>query len=239
MKNKYKDGDVMNIDEQYREQLLSSIDNDALVWIREKSMEYIRLMSYYRCAMMEIETKFKVLREEYSFVHDRNPINSITTRLKSPKSIKEKMERLGCEPTVDNIEEKLNDVAGVRVICAFKDDVYALADALLKQDDVVLIETKDYIKNPKENGYRSLHMIVSIPIYLAHTKREMKVEVPIRTIAMDSWASLEHQLVYKKDVELTEEMQAELDECANLSAALDEKMNNLRKSLFEKKCILK
>ena len=229
----------MNRDEVYREQLLDSIDEEALGWIREKSIEYIRLMSYYRCAMMEIETKFKVLREEYSLVHDRNPINSIGTRLKSPKSIREKMERLGYEVSIENIEKKLNDVAGVRIICAFQDDVYALADALLKQDDVVLIETKDYIKKPKDNGYRSLHMIVSIPIYLAHEKREMKVEVQIRTIAMDSWASLEHQLVYKKDVELTPEMQAELDECANLSETLDEKMNNLRRSLFEKNCIIK
>lgn len=229
----------MSIDEQYREQLLASLDEEALEWVRDKSLEYMKLMSYYRCAMMEIETKFKVLKEEYSLMHDRNPINSIRTRLKSPKSIKEKMERLGHEINLENIEKKLNDVAGIRIICAFKDDVYTLADALLKQDDVKLIETKDYIKKPKANGYRSLHMIVSIPIYLAHTKREMKVEVQFRTIAMDSWASMEHQIVYKKDVTLTAEMQNELDECASLSANLDEKMNNLRKSLFEKECIIK
>ncbi|MBE6673640.1 MAG: GTP pyrophosphokinase family protein [Ruminococcaceae bacterium] len=228
----------MDRDEQYREQLLASIDDETLEWVKDKSIEYIKLMSYYRCAMMEIETKFKVLKEEYSLVHDRNPINSIRTRLKSPKSIKEKMERLGHEISLESIEKKLNDVAGIRIICAFKDDVYTLADALLKQDDVTLIQTKDYIKNPKENGYRSLHMIVSIPIYLAHTKREMKVEVQFRTIAMDSWASMEHQIVYKKDVKLSKEMQMELDECADLSAALDEKMNNLRKSLFEKECII-
>ena len=229
----------MSIDEQYREQLLASLDEEALEWVRDKSLEYMKLMSYYRCAMMEIETKFKVLKEEYSLMHDRNPINSIRTRLKSPKSIKEKMERLGHEINLENIEKKLNDVAGIRIICAFKDDVYTLADALLKQDDVKLIETKDYIKKPKANGYRSLHMIVSIPIYLAHTKREMKVEVQFRTIAMDSWAIMEHQIVYKKDVTLTAEMQNELDECASLSANLDEKMNNLRKSLFEKECIIK
>ncbi len=228
----------MDRDEQYREQLLATLDDEALEWVRDKSLEYMKLMSYYRCAVMEIETKFKVLNEEYSLMHDRNPINSIRTRLKSPKSIKEKMERLGYEVNLESIENKLNDVAGVRIICAFKDDVYTLADALLKQDDVTLIKTKDYIKKPKANGYRSLHMIVSIPIFLAHTKREMKVEVQFRSIAMDSWASLEHQLVYKKDAGLTEKMQVELDECASLSATLDEKMNNLRKSLFEKECII-
>lgn len=229
----------MSKDREYKEQLLASLDRDALEWLHEKSIEYIKLMSYYRCAMMEIETKFKVLKEQYSIVHERNPINSINTRLKSPDSIKEKLERFGYDSRLETIEEKLNDVAGVRVICAFKDDVYALADALLKQDDITLIETKDYIKSPKENGYRSLHMIVSIPIFLAHEKREMKVEVQLRTIAMDSWASLEHQLVYKKDVQLTAPMQAELDECASLSEALDEKMNNLRKSLFEQNCVIK
>ena len=225
--------------EEYKDQLLSSIDEETLEWMHEKSLEYIRLMSYYRCAMMEIETKFKVLKEEYSLRHDRNPINSIKTRLKSPKSVHEKMERLGYEPTIENIEGLLNDVAGVRIICAFKEDVYTLAGALLKQDDVTLLQTKDYIKNPKANGYRSLHMIVTIPIYLAHEKREMKVEVQFRTIAMDSWASMEHQIVYKKEVELTPQMQKELDECANLSAELDEKMDNLRKRVFEQNCTIK
>ena len=223
----------MKLHDEYRESLLSSIDEEALGWIRERSLEYIRLMSYYRCAMMEIETKFKVLREQYSLFHDRNPINSIKTRLKSPKSIREKMERLGYEHTIDSIESNLNDVAGVRIICAFKEDVYTIAETFLSQDDVKLILVKDYIKKPKKNGYRSLHMIVSIPIYLAKEKREMKVEVQLRTIAMDSWASMEHQIVYKKDVALTPHMQAELDECAELSATLDEKMDKLRKELSE------
>ena len=221
----------MNKSEEYRDQLLSSIDEEALAWLKEKSHEYIRLMSYYRCALMEIETKFKVLREEYSISHDRNPINSIQTRLKSPKSIKEKLSRLGYENSIESIENSLNDVAGVRIICPFKDDVYTLADAFLKQDDVKLIKKKDYIESPKENGYRSLHMIVSIPIFLAHEKREMKVEIQLRTIAMDSWASMEHQIVYKKGVELTDEVQRELDDCAHLSQLLDEKMNELRKKL--------
>ena len=221
----------MNREEEYRDQLLASIDEEALTWLKEKSWEYIGLMSYYRCALMEIETKFKVLREQYSLSHDRNPINGIKTRLKSPKSIKEKLARLGYENTIESIEKNLNDVAGIRIICAFKDDVYTLADAFLKQDDVKLILIKDYIKKPKNNGYRSLHMIVSVPIYLAHEKREMKVEIQFRTIAMDSWASMEHQIVYKKDIEISDEMHRELDECAHLSQLLDEKMNELRKKL--------
>ena len=212
----------MNKSEEYRDQLLSSIDEEALTWLKEKSWEYIRLMSYYRCALMEIETKFKVLREQYSLSYDRNPINSIKTRLKAPKSIKEKLERLGYENTIESIENNLNDVAGIRIICAFKDDVYTLADAFLKQDDVKLI---------KENGYRSLHVIVSIPIFLSHEKREMKVEIQFRTIAMDSWASMEHQIVYKKEIVLTDEIHKELDDCALLSQLLDEKMNELRKKL--------
>jgi len=190
--------------------------------------QYNRLMAYYRCAMMEIETKFNVLNEEFSLQYDRNPINDIKTRLKNPMSIKDKLERKHLSVTIDNIEKNLNDIAGVRVVCAFPDDVYMLADSLLKQDDIKLIEKKDYIKNPKPNGYRSLHLIVSVPIFLAKTKRHMKVEIQLRTIAMDSWASLEHQLKYKKDFEFTEKMENELFYCAKLSAELDSRMDSLR-----------
>ena len=190
--------------------------------------QYNRLMAYYRCAMMEIETKFNVLNEEFSLQYDRNPINDIKVRLKNPMSIKDKLERRNLSVTIENIEKNLNDIAGVRVVCAFPDDVYMLADALLKQDDIKLIEKKDYIKNPKPNGYRSLHLIVSVPIFLAKTKRQMKVEIQLRTIAMDSWASLEHQLRYKKDFEFTDKMENELFYCAKLSAELDSRMDSLR-----------
>ncbi|MBO5312851.1 MAG: GTP pyrophosphokinase family protein [Clostridia bacterium] len=215
-----------------------SLTEESLELAREKVAPFLKLMSYYRCAMMEIETKIRVLNEEYSLEHDRNPISSIKARLKSPRSIKEKLERRGLPLTLESIEENLHDIAGVRVVCAFKTDAYTLADALLKQDDVKLIAKKDYIKNPKPNGYRSLHMIVQIPIFLAHEKREMRVEIQIRTISMDSWASLEHQIVYKKDIELTEDMVSELLECAGLSASLDEKMDSLRKRIFEKSMII-
>jgi len=196
--------------------------------IEETMMEFQRLMAYYRCAMMEIETKFKVLNEEFSLQYDRNPINSIKTRLKRLPSIVEKMERKNYPMTVDAIEEYLNDVAGIRVVCSFPEDVYCLANALLKQDDIILLQEKDYIANPKENGYRSLHLIVSVPIFLENEKRMMKVEIQLRTIAMDCWASLEHQLRYKKDFNFTKEMEQELYECAKISKDLDWRMDRLR-----------
>lgn len=201
--------------------------------IQQKAVEFQRLMAYYRCAMMEIETKLKVLNEEFSLMYDRNPIASIKTRIKSMPSIIEKIERRNLNFDTDSVEKYINDITGVRVICSFPDDVYSIADALLKQDDIMLIRKKDYIENPKENGYRSLHLIVAVPIYLEHEKRLMKVEIQLRTLAMDFWASLEHQLRYKKDVEFTEEMAQELYICAEQSAALDMRMDKLRKSVMK------
>ena len=200
---------------------------------KENFEKFNKMMAYYRCAMMEIETKFNVLNEEFSLQYDRNPINGMKSRLKNPISMKEKMERKNIPFTVENAEENLSDIAGIRVICSFYDDVYVLAEALLKQDDITLVEMKDYIKNPKPNGYRSLHLIVSVPIFLEKEKRMMKVEIQLRTIAMDFWASLEHQLRYKKDFEFTEEMAQELLNCATLSAELDGRMNKLREKTFE------
>ncbi len=201
--------------------------------IQRQSKDFIKLMSYYKCAMMEIETKFNVLNEEYSLAHDRNPISSIKTRLKKPASIKEKLERRGLPVSVESMEENLTDIAGVRVICSFPEDVYTLAGALLQQDDVRLVTMKDYIANPKPNGYRSLHMIVEVPIFLALEKRMMKAEIQLRTIAMDFWASLEHQLCYKKDIEFTQGMAQELYECAKISADLDLRMDSLRKNVLQ------
>ena len=225
---------AQNKDELLKQKILSVVDDVSADWIKEKFEEFSRLMTYYRCAMMEIETKFNVLNEEYSLAHDRNPISSIKTRLKSFPSINEKLNRKGADNSIESIEKNLNDIAGVRVICSFPEDVYELAEALLKQDDIELIEQKDYIKNPKPNGYRSLHIIVGIPIFLAHEKRIMKVEIQLRTIAMDFWASLEHQLRYKKDTTFTEEMAKELTLCAKMSAELDNKMDKLRQKVLIK-----
>lgn len=208
---------------------LKKINTDDVEALSEHFREFNTMMAYYRCAIMEIETKFNVLNEEFSLQYDRNPINGMKSRLKSLPSIKGKLDKKGLPFTVENIEENLNDIAGIRVICSFPNDVYMLADALLNQDDITLVRKKDYIEKPKPNGYRSLHLIVSVPIFLAKEKRYMKVEIQIRTIAMDFWASLEHQLRYKKDFEFTDSMAKELIYCAELSAELDGKMENLRK----------
>ena len=200
---------------------------------KENSLAFIKLMSYYKCAIMEVETKFNVLNESFSLRHDRNPISSVKTRLKTPQSILEKIERYKWPFSIETVEKNLNDIAGVRVCCSFIEDVYMLADALLSQDDVKLIQKKDYIQNPKPNGYRSLHLIISIPIFLANEKKEMKVEIQLRTIAMDFWASLEHQMRYKKDKEFTAEMAQELLVCADTSADLDRRMSRLRKLIQE------
>ncbi len=210
------------------EQLKDVFSDDVFQHAKPMLHDFEKLMAYYRCAIMEIETKFNVLNEEFSLRLDRNPINSIKTRLKSVQSMREKLTRKGFPVSVQSVEKNLNDVAGVRVICSFPDDVYMLVDALLKQDDINLVEKKDYIANPKPNGYRSLHLIVTVPIFLAHEKRLMKVEIQLRTIAMDSWASLEHQLKYKKDHTFDKHMEQELLRCAELSAELDERMDALR-----------
>lgn len=221
---------VQNLPTQVRGKLV----NNALKLMREASFPYRKLMAYYTCAMMEVETKLNVLNEEFSLQYDRNPISSIKTRLKSFDSIIEKLQRKGLPmDDFDVIEQNLNDIAGVRVICSFPEDVYMLAEALLKQDDIRLLERKDYIASPKANGYRSLHLIVEVPIFLAQEKRLMKVEVQLRTIAMDFWASLEHQLKYKKELENTEELTRELLECAEVSAALDAKMEEIRKRIMD------
>ncbi|MBE6666649.1 MAG: GTP pyrophosphokinase family protein [Ruminococcaceae bacterium] len=200
-------------------------------WIKSYAAPYKELMAYYKCAMMEVETKFRVLNEELSLEYDRNPIETIKTRLKSVESIGDKLSTLNVPITVSSIEKNLHDVAGVRVICGFPSDIYTLADAFLKQDDITLIKKKDYIANPKPNGYRSLHLIVEIPIFQHDEKRPMKVEVQFRTISMDWWASLEHKMSYKKDVIVSEDITDELRECAEAAAILDYRMEQIQKKI--------
>lgn len=202
--------------------------NEIKTLMQNYALPYRELMSYYRCAMMEVETKFNVLNEELSLQYDRNPIETIKTRLKSPESILEKLHRKNHPVTVDSIERNLNDIAGVRVICAFPSDIYQLEEAFLKQDDIRLVERKDYIANPKSNGYRSLHLIVEIPIFLHDHKRLMRVEVQFRTISMDWWASLEHKIRYKKGLQESDHVDQELFECAKMSAELDSRMEKLQ-----------
>ena len=205
--------------------------------IKENSLPYVSLMSYYRCAIMEVETKFKVLNEQFSLRYDENPIETIKSRLKSPESIMKKLNKKGLPLTTEAIEKHITDIAGVRIICSFEEDIYKMAKLLLQQDDITLIEQKDYIASPKESGYRSLHLIVEIPIFLEDEKRPMKVEVQFRTIAMDFWASLEHKIRYKKDIEpeLMEQLSKDLTECALKCADLDHRMEGIRKRIQRKK----
>ena len=220
----------INESEQLKQFLLSRLAKRGVADIVQKHAKpYKELMAYYRCAMMEVSAKFNVLNEELSLQYDRNPIETIKTRLKSPESIVEKLNRKGLPITVESIEENLNDVAGVRGICSYTSDIYMLSDAFIRQDDITLIQRKDYIQNPKPNGYRSLHLIVEIPIFLHDEKRMMKVEVQFRTISMDFWASLEHKIRYKKDLPVIDEIDRELLECAELSAQLEDRMERIQK----------
>ena len=193
---------------------------------------FISLMMYYECALMEIETKLKVLNNEFALRHNRNPFEAIKCRIKKPASIVEKMKKKGLDVTIDNIENNLSDIAGIRVICSFPEDIYAVSELLTKQDDITVIQTKDYIRNPKPNGYRSLHLIVEIPIFLSNEKKPVKVEVQFRTIAMDFWASLDHKLKYKRDnLRHPELIAQELKKCADTANAMDYKMQEIRNML--------
>ena len=207
------------------------ITNSLKNLVQGQIYSYRELMAYYNCAMMEVATKFNVLNEELSLQYDRNPIEAIKTRLKSAESIGEKLKRRGVSfpITPEKIEQELTDIAGVRVICSYPTDIYMLSEAFLRQDDVTLIQKKDYIANPKPNGYRSLHLIVEIPIFLHNQKKMMKVEVQFRTISMDWWASLEHKIRYKKDVANPADIERELKECAEISAGLDRRMEELQR----------
>ncbi len=213
--------------ETYAEELNVMLDKAN---IQRGSIEDLKkfkeLMTYYHCAMMEMETKLNVLNEQFALENERNPIETIKSRLKSLPSIGEKLIRRGYDVSLKSIEEHLNDVAGIRVICSFVDDIYMLADCLSEQDDITVIERKDYIKKPKENGYRSLHLIVEIPIFLQNEKKQMRVEIQLRTIAMEFWANLEHKIRYKKNLgaDIEKVIEQGLKECALISETLESRM---------------
>ena len=206
------------------------LSDQFLDFIQKNTLPLETMITYYECAIMEVETKFKVLDSEFSLQYDRNPIESIKSRVKSWDSLLRKIRKKNIPLTMEAIEANITDIAGIRVVCSFVDDIYLLADCLLQQDDITLVEMKDYIKNPKPSGYRSLHLIVEVPIFLRQEKRSMKVEVQLRTIAMDFWASLEHKLRYKKNLSQAESdlIAQELNECAKISADLDRRMQNVR-----------
>ena len=194
--------------------------------------KFYNLMMMYRCAIREVQTKLEVLDDEFSVEYNRNPISFIKTRIKKPVSIN-KLQKLGYDFTIENIQQ-LNDVAGVRIVCAFIDDIYTIADLITQQDDIKVIKIKDYIKNPKPNGYRSYHMIVEIPVFFAKGKTPMRVELQIRTNGMDFWATLEHQLRYKKGIEEMpgfEEISKELMHSAQVIIEADNEMQEIKNKI--------
>ena len=194
-------------------------------------VQYKELLMMYSCALKEARTRFEILNAEFSIRNSRNPINSINTRLKSSTSIIEKMTRNEIPLSVENIESCIDDVAGVRVICSYVDDIFLITQALINQKDIELVSQKDYITNPKSNGYRSMHLIVRVPIHFENTTNLMKVEVQIRTIAMDFWATLEHELIYKNRMLDEDILLSELKECAEIVEGADSKMLSIRRRI--------
>ena len=209
-----------------------SIDHETVIENAEKYFDRIQLfremMMRYECAILEVHTKLQVLNNDMSVRYKRNPIEFVKTRIKNPVSIVEKLKRKGIEVTVENMVEHLNDVAGVRVICSFIDDIYEIAKMLARQDDIKVVEVKDYIQHPKDNGYRSYHMIIEIPVFFSDKTMNMRVEIQLRTIAMDSWASIEHDLKYKKDDVWDTDISRELIECAEAIHKTDVQMMDIR-----------
>ncbi|MBQ3405690.1 MAG: GTP pyrophosphokinase family protein [Lachnospiraceae bacterium] len=199
--------------------------------LKDELTNFQTLMMHYECALCEIQTKIEVMDRELALVQNRNPIESIKSRIKTPRSIFEKLDRRGIDFTVSNIERYLQDIAGIRVICSFIDDIYKLRDCLIDQDDIILLEEKDYIRYPKDNGYRSLHLILAVPIYLTSGKHMVKVEVQLRTIAMDFWASIDHKMKYKRDIPNGQSITEELQYVAEMINQLDRRMIQLREKI--------
>ena len=192
-------------------------------------------MLMYNSALKEMGTKLEILNDEFQHVHQYNPIEYVKKRLKSPESIVKKLKRYGYETSIPNMMEYCNDIAGIRIVCSFTSDIYRLADMIGRQNDITVISVKDYIKNPKASGYKSYHMIVSIPIFLSDRVAETKVEIQIRTIAMDFWASLEHKIYYKFEGHAPEYISHDLQECSKIVSELDEKMLSLNEAILEAK----
>ena len=209
---------------------LSEHDEETLV---ESAMQLQQVMMLYESGIREIKTKLDILADESRISGKPSPINAIKSRIKTPRSIVGKLKRRGFPVTLQSMMDNLNDIGGIRVICPFIQDIYTVADMLMRQSDLTLIEKKDYIKNPKPNGYRSLHLILEVPIFLSNEKKNMKVEVQFRTIAMDFWASLEHKIYYKFEGDAPDYISRDLRECAEMVSTLDEKMLSLNEAIQE------
>lgn len=214
-------------------QVQQFLSEDMGQQMMEQLFKFMEMEHLYESAIREVKTKLEILDSEFRTKYSYNPIHHIDDRLKSPQSMMEKLQRKGLPISVDSVRKNLHDIAGVRVICNYIEDIYTVAQLLTKQDDVTLITMKDYIKNPKPNGYRSLHLVIETPVFLSECKEMVHVEVQIRTIAMDFWASLEHQLKYKTDTEVSADLAEQLRECAETIAATDIKMQDIYRTLKE------
>ncbi|MCR5742394.1 MAG: GTP pyrophosphokinase family protein [Lachnospiraceae bacterium] len=202
----------------------------------ELAQEYVaddlkKAMFLYDSALKQVSTKIEILSEEFVNVHNYNPIEHVKTRIKTSESITHKLEKQGYDTTIENMMHYLHDVAGVRIICSFEKDIYSIADMICNQDDVKVLIIKNYIANPKPNGYKSYHLVVSVPIYLSEGPVETKVEIQIRTVAMDFWASLEHKIKYKFEGNAPDRIQLDLKECADIVDMLDKKMFSLNEEI--------
>ena len=215
----------------YNPEEITQSDVEKLLKKNNQLEDFQHLMMKYDCALSEVRTKLDVLNKELALSNKRNPIEVIKMRIKTPVSIYNKLSSKGVDFTLDNINENLSDIAGIRVICSFVDDIYMLADCLAKQDDIKVLQKKDYISKPKDSGYRSLHLIIEIPIFLTTEKEYMKVEVQFRTIAMDFWASLEHKMKYKKDIYNAEVITEDLKFSADLINQIDMRMQQIREKI--------
>ena len=193
------------------------------------------IMFLYNAALKEVETKLEILNDEFQHVHQYNPIEHIKTRIKTPESIVKKLKRYGYETSVENMVKYINDIAGVRLICSFTSDIYRLASMIGNQSDLKILSIKDYIKNPKDSGYKSFHMLVSVPVFLSDSVVQTKVEIQIRTIAMDFWASLEHKIYYKFEGHAPAYISEDLKSCADMVSQLDERMLSLNEAI--QKCL--
>jgi len=199
--------------------------------IKKIKTELTRFMMPYKFALDEMTTKIDILKQEFQYIHDYNPIEHVKSRLKTPENILKKVYRKGVELSLSSIKENIRDIAGIRIICPFISDIYQISDMLQNQKDITVIECKDYVKNPKPNGYKSLHLILQIPVFMSDRVDNVYVEVQIRTIAMDFWASLEHKMYYKYDKEIPEQLLKELREAADAVAQLDEKMEYIHREM--------
>lgn len=210
---------------------ITQIDIEKLLRKRNLTDEFKILMMKYDCALSDVRTRLGILNKELSLRNKRNPFESIKMRIKTPVSIFYKLEDKGVDFNIENINKYLSDIAGIRVICSFVDDIYMLADCLERQDDIRVLQRKDYIETPKDTGYRSLHLIIEVPIYLTEAKEYMKVEVQFRTIAMDFWASLEHEMKYKKDIDNAEVITEDLRFSADLINQIDMRMQQIKEKI--------